>query len=49
MKYFLHYRVKSYCIKEYKYDELCTVKELIEEFEAFEPLKGRDNVTPTVS
>ena len=49
MKYFLHHRVKTHCIKEFKYEELMDCKDLVEEFDAFEPLKGRENITPTAS
>ena len=47
MKYFLHNRVKTNLIKEFKYEESLEVADLIEEFSEFEPLKGRENVTPT--
>ena len=35
MKYFLHNRVKSNLIKECKYDELMSVKDLLIEFKDF--------------
>ena len=49
MKYFLHHRVKQNIIKDNKFEELIDITDLHTEFKDFEPLVGRENITPTQS
>ena len=41
MKYFMHNIVKKNLIRDFKYEEILPIDQLMSEFQNYEPLKGR--------